>query len=158
VLLHTRTPATTLLTTQILQEMARLSVEEVFKKTIYAEARGEPLEGQEWVGWVIKNRAWIDKDYWGGSSIKNVCLHPGQFECWNGRSDITITEQLAYEGISRWAPGLLAAPRNEDPTGGADHYNNPAIECSPPPSWIDQCDRLRMIGKHQFYKTRPQYL
>jgi N-acetylmuramoyl-L-alanine amidase len=105
---------------------------------------------------VIKNRAWINKEYWGGSSIKNVCLHPGQFECWNGKSDITITEQRAYEGISEWAPGLLAAPRHKDPTGGADHYNNPTKEEHR--SWIDNCDFLRKIGAHHFYKTKKEYL
>jgi len=142
--------------------MASLSEEEVFKKTIYAEARGEPLEGQKWVGWVIKNRAWLNKAYWGGSKIKDVCLHPGQFECWtdekSGRTktDITIEEQHAYEGISGWAPGLLAALKHEDPTGGADHYNNPTKEEHR--SWIDNCDFLRKIGAHHFYKTKKEYL
>jgi spore germination cell wall hydrolase CwlJ-like protein len=37
--------------------MASLPDKDVFKKTIYAEARGEPYEGQQWVAWVIKNRA-----------------------------------------------------------------------------------------------------
>ena len=43
---------------------------EVFFKTLYAECRGEPRLGQEWVGWVIKNRARRNKSDWGGNTIK----------------------------------------------------------------------------------------
>lgn len=48
-------------------------------KTLYAEARGEPVKGQEWVAHVIKNRAKANRSYWGGSNVADVCRHPGQF-------------------------------------------------------------------------------
>ncbi|CAF3873941.1 unnamed protein product [Rotaria sp. Silwood1] len=130
--------------------MANLSEREVFRKTIYAEARGEPLEGQQWVAWVIKNRARLNRSYWGGSSIKGVCLHPQQFECWNGRSDIEINEAEAYANISQWADRIFDADSSQDPTGGADHYNNPDKEGYPP--WTQNCQKLRKIEHHQFYK------
>ncbi len=130
--------------------MAGLDEKEVFKKTIYAEARGEPLEGQQWVAWVIKNRARLNREYWGGSSIKDVCLKPNQFECWNGRSDIAIHEPEAYKKISEWADGVFDADSSQDPTGGADHYNNP--DKGGYPSWTKNCQRLRKIDNHQFYK------
>ncbi len=41
--------------------MANLGEYEVFKMTIYAEARGEHWEGQQWVAWVIKNRASMNR-------------------------------------------------------------------------------------------------
>ncbi|CAF3823083.1 unnamed protein product, partial [Rotaria sp. Silwood1] len=131
-------------------KMANLSEREVFRKTIYAEARGEPLEGQQWVAWVIKNRARLNRSYWGGSSIKGVCLHPQQFECWNGRSDIEINEPEAYANISQWADRIFDADSSQDPTGGADHYNNPDKEGYPP--WTQNCQKLRKIEHHQFYK------
>lgn len=130
--------------------MAGLDEREVFKKTIYAEARGEPEEGQQWVAWVIKNRARFNREYWGGSSIKGVCLHPGQFECWNGQSDIPIYEQDAYQRISQLADRIFDADPSQDPTGGADHYNNPHNEGYPP--WTQNCQYLRKIANHQFYK------
>jgi N-acetylmuramoyl-L-alanine amidase len=58
-------------------QMANLGELEVYQKTIYAEARGESEEGQRWVAWVIKNRAHLNKSYWGGNSIKGVCLKEG---------------------------------------------------------------------------------
>jgi len=131
--------------------MAGLSEKEVFKKTIYAEDRGEHREGQEWVGRVIKNRASMNRSYWGGSSIKDVCLKPAQFSCWNGKSDIDIKEQSAYNNISQWADDLYSAPMSQDPTGGADHYINPD---KANPSWTNNCNKLRKIGNHQFYKGK----
>lgn len=132
--------------------MTHLSQIEVFAKTIYAEARGEPEEGQQWVGWVIKNRARADRSYWGGNSIKSVCLHPYQFECWNGVNDIPIHEPEVYQRIYRLAAEISGAPYSDDPTNGADHYNNPSKEGYP--GWTNNCDRSRKIGEHQFYKGR----
>jgi N-acetylmuramoyl-L-alanine amidase len=130
--------------------MASLPDKDVFKKTIYAEARGEPYEGQQWVAWVIKNRARMNRAYWGGDSTKGVCLQPGQFECWNGRSDIEINEPEVYDQISQWADGVFDADASQDPTNGTDHYNNPDKEGYP--SWTQNCQQVRKIGNHQFYK------
>jgi len=127
-----------------------MSEKDVFAKTIYAEARGEPLEGQKWVAWVIKNRARYNREYWGGNTIKGVCLKPGQFECWNGVTDIPINEPSVYSTIQQWSAQILAAPASQDPTGGADHYNNPDKEGFP--AWTFNCVKLRKIGNHQFYK------
>ncbi len=131
--------------------MANLSERDVFKRTIYAEARGESVTGQQAVAFVIKNRAQLNRPYWGGNSIKNVCLKDGQFECWNGKSDIQINEPQAYAEICRWADKVFDGDSQyKDPTGGADHYNNPDKEGYPP--WTDNCTKKIKIGNHQFYK------
>lgn len=124
---------------------------EIFAKTIYAEARGEPLEGQKWVAWVIKNRAHENRSYWGGSTIAGVCLHPGQFECWNGRSDIHIRQPSVYEDIRSWSDSLYNASMRHDPTGGCDHYNNPDKEGYP--AWTNNVELIRTIGSHNFYRS-----
>ena len=54
----------------------------IFAKTIWAEARGEPLEGQIAVANVILNRA--RQGGWWGDDIAEVCCKPKQFSCWNG--------------------------------------------------------------------------
>ncbi|CAF3644235.1 unnamed protein product [Rotaria sp. Silwood1] len=115
------------------------------------EARGEPYEAQTWVAWVIKNRALLNRSYWGGNTIKGVCLQPGQFECWNDRSNIEINEPEAYARISQLANDIFYANQSQDPTGGANHYNHPAKEGYPP--WTQNCLRLRKIGNYQFYKS-----
>lgn len=132
--------------------MARLPEKEVFAKTLFAEARGEPETGQIWVAWVIKNRARMNRSYWGGDTIKKVCLHPGQFECWNNKTDIKIEEheKHVYEKICKLTNGVYDAPAGGDPTGGADHYNNPDKEGYP--DWTKNCTVLKTIGDHVFYK------
>ena len=125
---------------------------ETFKKTVYGEARGESQKGQEYVAWVIKNRADKNKDYWGGSNIGDVCRKPGQFECWNGTSDIPTNEKEAYDKSDSYLRKVYEAPMSEDPTGGMDHYNNPDKEGYPP--WTNNVDKGPKIGGHQFYKTK----
>jgi len=149
--------------------MANLPEMDVYKKTIYAEARGECMMGQKYVAWVIKIRAYQNKSYWGGSKIKDVCLHgygkdgrgKGQFECWNGpdgkiRDDILIEEPDAYESIGKWLPGVYNDSIDLDPTKGSDHYNNPDKEGYP--AWTNNCDRTEKIGNHQFYRSKDSPL
>ena len=130
--------------------MAHLGEREVFAKTVYAEARGESEEGQRWVAWVIKNRARMNRGYWGGNSIKGVCLRNGQFKCWNNIGDIEIGEQGVYGRICQLTNKIYDAPHHNDPTDGADHYNNPAKEGYP--SWTTNCKVIKTIGNHVFYK------
>lgn len=128
--------------------MAHLDEYTVVWKTVYAEARGEPEEGQKWIVWVIKNRA-ANPGQWGGPSLKSVCLAPQQFECWNGKSDIDIREPQAYDRIDQWLLSVIDAPMSKDPTGGCDHYNNPKKESA---AWTKNCKFVRQIGNHCFYK------
>ncbi|CAF0855738.1 unnamed protein product [Brachionus calyciflorus] len=110
---------------------------EVFAATIYAEARGEPVMGQIWVAWVIKNRARQNRQYWGGNTIKNVCLHNGQFECWNGINSIDMSEETRARDLAiQIAQQVINA--NHDETNGCDHYNNPRKEGYPP--WTNNCE------------------
>ncbi|CAJ0943836.1 unnamed protein product, partial [Mesorhabditis belari] len=127
-------------------QLSRLSDKEVFAHTIYGEARDQKkkvgLPGWTWPAWVIKNRARYNEGYWGGDSIRRVCLHPGQFECWNDgiwQKWIPIKEKRTYEDIrrvtdqifdQRWSP-------QADPTHGSDHYHNPENEKRP--SWVGKC-------------------
>lgn len=129
-----------------------MSDKEVFAKTIYGEAKGEPEEAQRWVAWVIKNRARSNRDYWGGSSIRNVCLQKGEFKCWNGKTDIKITEPDVYNRIVQWSAQIFDAPNNQDLTGyHADRYNNPDKEGYP--DWTKNAYKIKKIGHLEFYKV-----
>ena len=132
--------------------MAHLPELEVYAKTVYAEARGEPEEGQIWVAWVIKNRARMNRDYWGRNRVKDVCLCPGQFECWNNRNDIEIREPQIYQRIRQLTREIYGAPHGSDPTRGSDHYHNPAKEGRP--DWVNNCVFVRTIRNHDFYRDR----
>lgn len=128
--------------------MSHLSERDVLAKTIYAEARDQGTVGQEAVGHVIKNRASENRPGFGGNSIKDVCLQPRQFECWNDKKDIPINERDAYKQCQTVADSVLNGT-SRDPTGGANHYNNPKKE--PDVSWPGNCKVLGDIGDHRFY-------
>ena len=127
------------------------SERDVLIATLYAEARGEQEdEGLRWVVWVIRNRADLNRSYWGGSRIKNVCLHPGQFECWtNSPHGIDMTESDSISRCERIVNEVFAS--SQDPTRGCDHYNNPSKEGYP--SWTNNFKKDKKIGNHQFYKS-----
>jgi len=129
--------------------MSFVDPREVFAKTVYAEARSEGEGGWKAVAWVIKNRAEMNRPYWGGNQIANVCLHPDQFECWNGRNDIAIHDPQTYQNIRRVTDQIYASG-GFDPTYGANYYNNPAIQGYP--AWTGNCDVTRTIGNHVFYR------
>jgi len=77
---------------------------EIVQQTIYAEARGEPLEGQKAVAWVIYNRAKKGVSYF-GKTMQDVCLKPYQFECWFANVKPTWhppKETQAYNKIGGW--------------------------------------------------------
>ncbi|XP_063697505.1 spore cortex-lytic enzyme-like [Culicoides brevitarsis] len=127
--------------------MASLSEMELYSKTVYAEARGEPHEGQRWVAWVIKNRAHVGR--FGGHSIKEVCLKPKQFSCWNGKTDIAIYEPGIYRNIQVLCEEIHRAPISADPTDKSLYYINPDL-CDP--AWAKKLKKTRKIGHHQFFK------
>ena len=124
---------------------------EIFAKTIYGEARGEPIEGQHAVGFVVLNR--VAANTWYGSSVIDVCLKPWQFSTWNqntssrrmldamNASDQRLAPQVqvAREVLSGAAPNLI---------DGATHYHADYVH----PAWVTGATRVAAVGRHIFYK------
>ena len=122
---------------------------QVFAATLYAEARWEPVEGQIWVAWVIKNKSRLNRrKHWGGNSIKAVCLTPFEFECWNCGT-IRINDMSAYRQAEDIARRVMGS--SHDPTGGCDYYNNPMKEGYP--NWTRTVTLVTSIGEHNFYRS-----
>jgi N-acetylmuramoyl-L-alanine amidase len=123
---------------------------EIVQQTIYAEARGEPLDGQKAVAWVIYNRSQIGGYF--GSTMEEVCLKPQQFECWlpHIKAQWYPPRELGvYNTIGGW---LKTVFQGKDYSNGADHYNNPSKEGNPP--WTRNCVETVRFGGHVFYKAR----
>lgn len=64
-----------------LKAFAGLTDDELMGLTIWAESRGEPLAGKVAVGTVILCRVVHRK--WDGRNVREVCLWPYQFSCFN---------------------------------------------------------------------------
>lgn len=128
---------------------------EILAKTIYGEARGESVAGQEAVANVILNRVKMNLIHpmWWGKTISEVCLKPKQFSCWNKddpnfkilQGDLSENPifQICYRIAQRALAGLL-----KDNTCGATHYH--AFNCHP--SWAKHLVPCAEIGHHLFYK------
>lgn len=136
-------------------------------RTVWAEARGEPLAGQIAVAWVILNRARNPGADWWGDDIVSVCRRPWQFSCWNKGDPnrarlLALTLANRHFQVAQAACLLAASGQAPDPTGGATHYHTVtrprwlAADKPWPPVWADGLAETITIGAHTFYKeTSP---
>lgn len=126
---------------------------DVLTRTVYGEARGEPADGQAAVAWVIRNRASKGRSYM-GRSIKEVCLKPQQFSCWNiddpNRAKLLSlsTNDSLYKSIREIVVQVLNETR-PDNTHGSLHYHANSIK----PSWTNGKTPVATIGHHLFYNN-----
>ena len=127
---------------------------QILALTLYGEARGESTAGRHAVAWVIKNRA---ARRFRGATIRDVCLSPKQFSCWNptdaNRALLEDPRTLlseTYKRIEREARAVVQ-DEVEDPTGGADHYHERSIA----PYWASSMTETARIGHHVFYRMKP---
>lgn len=130
---------------------------DVLARTIYGEARGEPVRGKEAVACVILNRVRRAKrrgGYWWGEDIESVCLKPWQFSCWNDE-DPNREKLLKVTGANSVFKTCQRVARRavggaiKDPTEGATHYHNVRIE----PPWSRGRPPTVIIGQHTFYNN-----
>lgn len=128
-------------------------------RTVLSEAGQDGTPGMTAVASVIRNRV-ASGQY--GSDPSDVVLAPNQFSSWSlpGNSP---------DSPSRWKPqspqyqqasqivNSVWSGKTPDPTGGADHYLNPAIvqaQRGSLPGWA-QGNPTAQIGGHSFYAS-PQ--
>ena len=128
---------------------------DIFAKTIFGEARGEPLSGQEAVANVIMNRVALSEKkggYWWGNDVASVCQKDKQFSCWNlddanYRLLLRVDESNPiYATCKRIAKRALAGLL-PDSTYGATHYHTKKVR----PRWSIGKIPCAEIGNHVFY-------
>jgi len=112
---------------------------QLLAKTISAEARGEPYEGQVAVGAVILNR--VEHASF-PDTISGVVYQPGAFSAvrdMNWSQPVAASaEKAARDAINGW-----------DPSGGAIYYYNPAKTSN---KWMRSRPVIKTIGNHLFCK------
>lgn len=128
---------------------------DILAKTIFGEARGEMLSGQEAVASVILNRVAFSQQhgrYWWGNTIAEVCQKPYQFSCWNVddpnyRLLLRVNEDNpVFATCKRIALRAIAGLLN-DTTGGATHYHTHNVR----PKWSVGKIPCAEIDNHIFY-------
>ncbi len=124
-------------------------------RTIYGEARGESVSGQEAIAEVVMNRVHFSKRrgrYWWGNTVSEVCRYPWQFSCWNQEDpnyrvitrvpDTDLIFCICKRIAARAVAGTL-----EDKTCGATHYHTKNVR----PAWSVGKIPCAEIGRHFFY-------
>ncbi len=126
----------------------------VMAATVYLEAEGELDKGKLAVAWVIRNRA--DQKL---ISVRDVCLAPWQFSCWNVEYRAQADERLinAHNRKSSWWAACAAFWRMiPDPTNGANHYLNVEVVMESEghlPKWAEKGTGKFQIGAHTFMRA-----
>lgn len=109
-------------------------------RIIYAEARGEPFEGQVAVGAVVMNRV---RDPRFPNTIAEVIYQSGQFiPVSDGTINLT-PNQVAIRAAKNALSGM-------DPSGGAVFFYNPKIATTT--WWFENRSVTKVIGNHVFTK------
>jgi len=137
---------------------------DVLARTLWAEARGEGLNGQIAVAWTIRNRVDTDlhndgKPDWWGEGYTGVCLAPWQFSCWNKNDPnypyLSGAKPIPFRELAqaRIAADLVIDGKQPDPTGGATHYY--ATTMQKPPAWAAKAKQTLKLGRHVFFRDVP---
>jgi spore germination cell wall hydrolase CwlJ-like protein len=132
---------------------------DILARTIYGEARGEyhhprgGLSAYIAVGNVVMNR--LKQKSWFGHSIRDVCLKPFQFSCWNHDDpnykllqNPPLNDAL-FHTCKKVAEGVIMH-KWPDLTQGADHYYCDSMKMAP--SWAVGHKPVVIIGRHRFFK------
>ena len=131
---------------------------DILARTIYGEARGEPLEGQIAVAWVVRNRATLadHRRQFGIGTLASACQAPWQFSCWNENDPnrqklfaVDLNDPI-FRRCYFAALGVVDVDYGfaYDPTHGALFYYADTID---PPSWAVGKPYIQ-IGHHRFIK------
>ena len=129
---------------------------DILARTIYGEARGEPVRGKEAVAAVVMNRVRraraAGRTYWWGATVEDVCRRPWQFACWNDsdpnrqKVERVDADNRVFQTCQRIARRAVSGTLS-DPTEGATHYHAKSV--SPP--WARGKAPSAEIGGHVFY-------
>jgi spore germination cell wall hydrolase CwlJ-like protein len=141
-------------------DLHELSDEDLLTACLWAEARGEPENGQHAVCNVILNR--VKKKM--APSIRDVILKPNQFS-WTNPNDVNFKKVFTAKTDSpeSWARAIKIAQMAlantlEDLSKNADHYLNveltKRLRGGTLPSWVDLSKVTVVIGNHTFLNLR----
>lgn len=134
---------------------------QVLARTIYGEARGEynrpngGIKSLIAVASVVLNR--VKQKSWFGKTIKEVCLKPWQFSCWNA-SDANFSHlqsEVIQDPVFKICLMVAEKVIKEewgDVTQGCDHYY--ATSLKNPPRWAVNSKPKCQIGQHLFFDLR----
>ena len=145
-----------------LEYLDKLTNLETLTLTLIGEARGEPIEGQVAVGCVIRNRS----EQW-KRSIKEICLQPRQFSCWNiddpNRALLvelaekmvmgTGLNSIVYAQCQYVALGIVNHEILDNTHGALNYLTTSLFASDAKPDWAKNVSSAVVKGKQTFLKV-----
>ncbi|CTQ60003.1 cell wall hydrolase [Roseibium album] len=129
----------------------------VLARTLYGEARNQSKMGIEAVAQVVLNRA---RKQFFGKTIREVCLHPKQFSCWNRNDpnfakikDAKPNSSTEFDLCFSVAQSAVAGTMTDHIGADTLHYHATYIA---KPSWVVKSSNPVVTlreGSHIFYKN-----
>ena len=131
---------------------------DILARTIFGEARSEPMNGMIGVAAVIANRTHAQRARW-GRTVEEVCKMPKQFSCWN--TPVTEPDKANQKALLEVGPETpvftqcvniarkTLSGEIVDPTLGANHYFNAAVVM---PDFAVGVTPTIVIGRHTFLR------
>ena len=126
---------------------------------IWAEARGEPVEGQVAVAWVVRRRVERRR-----STYSAQILSPYQFSAFNPTDpnrakidDMALMSDVGRDHVAGWRQAFYVARGVignwlVDNVKGADHYVTLALTRSEQaPAWADPDRQVAVLHNHVFF-------
>jgi N-acetylmuramoyl-L-alanine amidase len=135
--------------------------EEILALTLWGEARGETAEGQIAVANVITNR--FRRQLGRYKTIKDVCLEPKQFSCWNKDDPnrekmLKLSEQFKREitdkmlkQVHHIAVGAISGIWIDNTGNSINYMTNTLFHSENRPSWARFPRNPTQIGNHTFF-------
>lgn len=119
--------------------------------TVWAEARGEPFQGQQAVAEVIQRRT--QRKFFSNGAVWSTVTRPSQFSCWC-TSDPNFPALLLLDSIDpnvqsctrAWEAAKVGPPIVPD---AVLYLNLDAVPVAP--SWVAKSRLVAKIGAHSFY-------
>ena len=129
---------------------------DILARTIYGEARGEYFKADGGIAALIAvanvamNR--LHQRSWFGKSLREVCLKPWQFSCWNQNDPnySLLREPFISDNVFAHCMKVadqVALEEWPDLTGGANHYHAVGLL----PKWSVGRKPCFQLGRHIFY-------
>ena len=118
---------------------------------MYYEARGDGTKGMVGVANVVLNRLYSEKY---PDTIVEVVHQPSQFSFMD-RKEFIIEDKKMFDKALHLAYSIMYVKDVKDTTNGATHFLN-RKDLTKTPKWVYSSKRVAKIGKHTFYKPKPQ--
>jgi spore germination cell wall hydrolase CwlJ-like protein len=130
---------------------------EILARTIYGEARGELYEYGIVSLIAVANVALNRRRKNFASTIRDVCLAPLQFSCWNKNDPNldkvkNVTADCCIFRKCLYVAENVLEDRWPDLTDGCDHYHNRDLK----PYWAAYLKPKRIFGRHYFYNLKDK--